>query len=91
MKIGMTNHAQQRCKERGITSEDLCAAIFFGRELSRDAHSRTVRHGKLYVVLSVPGENVVTAFRRSSPKKTLKIRRQTKQRFQRENRHYPIF
>ena len=87
MELSLTLHAQQRCRERGISYLEICEAVECGREVTRDDKSRTVKLRRLCVVLNTRTGEVVTVFRQPSAKKKAKNQRQHKRKMALLDRH----
>lgn len=67
-----TQHAIERCIQRRIYDEDIRMVLSQGEEIRSNEQCRTLRRGKLFVVMSNVNNAVVTAYRRYSVKTMLR-------------------
>ena len=60
----------------------------YGEEIAHNRMCRTVKRGRLYVVVSNVDDVVVTAFRRYNTKTILKRKRKMQRKWRRDSRRY---
>ena len=91
--IYFTNHALERCRERGIDPEEVITALTSCRTrvLEADARSVTFVFRRLRIVCNAKDGSIVTVYRVKAPKRQLKKRRQDFQRHKQENLHTAKF
>ena len=80
MSIWLTQHAQQRAEERGISYSEICETVLRGDEVHRDKTSRTMKFRRICVVLNLSNDDVVTVYRHFKKKKATKKLRQHKKK-----------
>ena len=91
--IYFTNHALERCRERGIDPEEVITALTSCRTRvqTSDARSVTFVFRRLRIVCNAKDGSIVTVYRVKAPKRQLKKRRQDFQRHKQENLHTAKF
>lgn len=88
-----TQHAAQRCLERGISSQRVEQAIDCGELRQTRPDAQIYAHGRLRVVFNPSTNTVVTTFMvpRRNPKRCIQRQRTELRQYQRDNRFHPCF
>lgn len=87
--VYFTNHALERCRERGIDPEEVITALtsYRTRVQATDDRSVTFAFRRLRIVCNSKDGSVVTVYRLDSVKRQLKKRRQVFKKRRQEDLH----
>lgn len=91
--VYFTNHALERCRERGIDPEEVITAFTSCRTrvLEADARSVSFAFRRLRIICNAKDGSIVTVYKVKPLKRQLKKRRQDFKRHKQENLHMDKF